>query len=311
MTGPTQAIGLASADATAGAPYLRLFRWLTAVVQTARPRQWPKNLLVFAAPLAGASLGRDNGFGYGLLAAAAFVAASSAVYFVNDVIDADRDRRHPYKRYRPVASGRLPAAHALVLAAVCVASAEAVAFWIGEPGLAAAIGAYLVLSMAYSLVLKHVPVVELVFVASGFVLRALGGAAATHVPPSGWFLLVCSLGALMVAIAKRFSELTVLGTEAVRHRPVMRWYSPVALRLGQRAVAAVMVVAYLLWAYGAHDAWMRAWHLASVLPLAAALIRFDRLTGRATSKPVEDLIARDVPMVCCELAWLALFAAGL
>jgi len=311
MTGPLRAASMAQAEAPASARRPGLVRWLVAVVQTARPRQWPKNLLVFAAPLAGASLGRPDGLAYALVATAAFIAASSAVYFINDVADAERDRRHPYKRYRPVASGALPQAQALGLAAVCIAAAEAAGFWIREPKLALATGVYLVLSLTYSLVLKHVPVVELLFVASGFVLRALGGAAATHVPPSGWFLLVCSLGALMVATAKRFSELSVLGDEAILHRPVMRWYTPAALRLGQRVVALVMVIAYVLWAFGEHNAWMRGWHLASVVPLAAALVRFDRLTGRATSKPVEDLISRDVPMVGCELAWLALFAAGL
>ena len=311
MTGPVPAASLAQAEAAASERYRGPVRWLVAVVQTARPRQWPKNLLVFAAPLAGASLGRQYGFAYALVAAAAFIAASSAVYFINDVADAERDRRHPYKRYRAVASGALPRAHALVLAAGCILVAEAAGFWIREPKLAVATGVYLVLSLTYSLVLKHVPVVELLFVASGFVLRALGGAAATHVPPSVWFLLVCSLGALMVATAKRFSELTVLGAEAIRHRPVMRWYTPASLRKGQRAVAVVMIIAYILWALGEHNGWMRAWHLVSVVPLAAALVRFDRLTGRATSKPVEDLISRDLPMVCCELAWLALFAAGL
>jgi len=240
-----------------------------------------------------------------------FVVASCAVYFINDVVDADRDRRHPYKRYRAVASGRLPKVHALVLAVGCVAAAEAAAVLIGEAELAVAAGTYLVLSLAYSLWLKHVPVVELVFVASGFVLRALGGAAATHVRPAGWFLLLCSLGALMVAMAKRFDELTLLGAEAVRHRPVLRWYSPAALRLGQQVAAVAVVIAYLLWAHGAHDAGTRAWHLVSAVPLTAALVRFDRLTSRATSTPVEDLILRDVPMVCCELAWLALFAAAL
>ena len=87
---------------------------------------------------------------------------------------------------------------------------------IGEPLLAAAIAAYLTISFLYSAGLKHVPVVELACVASGFVLRVVGGAAATHVPPSGYFLLVCSLGALMVAIAKRYTELTVLGADAVQ-----------------------------------------------------------------------------------------------
>jgi decaprenyl-phosphate phosphoribosyltransferase len=148
-------------------------------------------------------------------------------------------------------------------------------------------------------------------VASGFVLRVIGGAAATHVPPSGWFLLVCSLGALMVAIAKRYTELTVLGADSARHRPAMSGYSAPALRLAQRAVSAIMIVSYVLWAATEPTARMRIWHLVSSIALAAALIRFDRLTARATSKPVEDLIARDPLMVLCEVAWLALFAIGL
>ena len=286
-------------------------RWLLAAVQGARPRQWPKNLLVFAAPVAGATMGRDDGLDYALVAAVAFVAASAAVYYVNDVIDADRDRQHPAKRDRPVASGRLPAAHALILAGLSAAAAVSLGFWIGEPRLAALLAAYLALSLLYALALKHLPVVELIFVATGFVFRALGGAVATHVPPSAWFLLVCSLGALLVAIAKRYTELALLGDQAVRHRPVMRWYSLRGLRLSQRLVAAVMVAAYLLWAAGGDNSWMRAWHLASVVPLIGALVRFDRLAGRADGRPVEDLITRDGLMVGCELAWLAMFTIGL
>ena len=87
------------------------------------------------------------------------------------------------------------------------------------------VGVYLVFSVLYSAALKHIPVVELALVAAGFVLRALGGAVVTHVPPSGWFLLVCSLGALMVAIAKRSMEMTALGDDAARHRPVLSWYN--------------------------------------------------------------------------------------
>ena len=200
------------------------------------------------------------------------------MYFVNDVVDADRDRRHPVKRFRAVASGRLPRAHALALAVLGVAAAEAACLWIGEPTLAVLVTVYLAFSLMYTFVLKHIPVVELAFVASGFVLRALGGASATQVPPSGWFLLVCSLGALMVAIAKRYTELTMLGPDAATHRPVMRWYTPALLRLSQRVVACVMIAAYLLWAYGEHEGWMRTLHLPSVLPLAAALVRFDWLT---------------------------------
>ena len=287
--------------------------WPLAVLRTARPRQWPKNLLVFAAPLAGASLGRRDGLGYALVAAVAFGCASVAVYFINDVADAERDRRHPRKRHRPVAAGDLPKRHAVVLGAGSAAAGLAAGVLISEPLLVACVGGYLTLSFLYSWVLKHIPVVEVLFVASGFLLRVLGGAAATHVPPSGWFLLVCSLGAFGVAIAKRYAELTGLGAEAITHRPVMRWYRPAALRVSQVVVGALMIAAYLAWASGEHSG-ARMWHLLSVVPLAAALIRFGYLTGRRTengSTPVEDLLMRDVPMLACELSWLALFVTGL
>jgi decaprenyl-phosphate phosphoribosyltransferase len=306
-----QAVKAAGAGTGPAPPGTRAVSLAAALIKTSRPRQWPKNLLVFAAPLAGASLGRDDGFGYALVAFAAFVAASSAVYFVNDVADAEKDRLHPDKQSRPVAAGQLSRRDALVAAAVCAVLAEAAGAVIAEPRLILVITAYLLVSFLYSLYLKHVPLVELVIVASGFVLRALGGAVATHVPPSGWFLLVCSLGALMVATAKRACELQATGTEVAAHRPVLRRYSPAGLRAGQRVIAGAMVVAYVFWALGDHTARMRAWHLASVVPLALALIRFERLTVRPASKPVEDLISRDPAMLGLELAWLVLFVAGL
>ena len=297
-------------DVGAGAERARRLSWPIAVLRTARPRQWPKNLLVFAAPLAGATLGRRDGFAYALVAAIAFGCASVAVYFINDVADAERDRRHPRKRYRPVAAGELPKRHAVVLGAVSAAAGLAAGVLISVPLLVACVGGYLTLSFLYSWVLKHIPVVEVLFVASGFLLRVLGGAAATHVPPSGWFLLVCSLGAFGVAIAKRYTELTNLGDEAIKHRPVMRFYRPAALRVSQIAVGALMIAAYLAWASGEHSG-ARIWHLVSAVPLAAALVRFGFLTGRRTSAPVEDLLTRDAVMLACEASWLALFVAGL
>ena len=285
-------------------------RWLAAAVRTTRPRQWPKNLLVFAAPLAGATVGRPDGLGYAVLAAVAFGCASAAVYLVNDVVDAERDRRHPVKRHRPVASGALPGSHAVALAVLAACCAIAIGVGIGEPLLVAAAAGYLCSSFLYSARLKHVPFVEMVLVASGFLLRVLGGAAATHVRPSIWFLLVCGLGALFVAVAKRYAELTSLGADAARHRPVMRWYQPGPLRIAQVAVGSLMLAMYLLWASGESDG-ARMWHLVSTLPLALALGRFGALTGRRTVRPVEEMITGDGPMIACEVAWLGLFCAGL
>ena len=277
---------------------------------TTRPRQWLKNLLVFAAPLAGASLGRAEGFGYALLAMFAFLCASSAVYFVNDVADVERDRRHPVKRNRPIASGALPEQHAIVLAVLAALFAIGSGVAIREPLLVATASAYLCLSFLYSFRLKHVPFVEMLIVASGFVLRLLGGAAATHVKPSVWFLLVCSLGALGVAVAKRYTELTSLGPDAVKHRPVMRWYRPDMLRIAQVVIGVGVLATYLMWALSGNHAG-RPWQLVSAVPLAAALLRFGLLSARRTVRPVEDLITRDAVMLCCEAAWLILFCVGL
>jgi decaprenyl-phosphate phosphoribosyltransferase len=241
---------------------------------------------------------------------AAFGCASVAVYFINDVADAERDRRHPRKRFRPVASGDLPKSHAIALGVACAVAGLIAGLVISVPLLTLAAGVYMGMSFLYSAYLKHIPVVEMIFVASGFLLRVLGGAAATRVPPSGWFLLVCSLGAFGVAIAKRYTELAGLGEEAIRHRPVMRYYRPVPLMVSQWMVGALMISAYLAWAIGERPS-AQGWHLLSAIPLAAALIRFGMLTARRSTAPVEDLLTRDGPMLACELSWLGLFVAGL
>jgi decaprenyl-phosphate phosphoribosyltransferase len=285
-------------------------RWWSAVVREARPRQWPKNLLVFAAPLAGATTGRPGGIAFAIVAAVAFGFASASVYYVNDTLDVERDRRHPVKCNRPIASGDLPVKDALVIAVILALLAIGAGFAIGVPVLSAVTAAYLVTSSFYSLRGKHIPYLELVLLASGFVLRVLAGAVATGVPPSPWFLAVCSLGALSVAIAKRYAELTSLGASAVRHRPVARFYEAPLLRGIQVVVGAAMVVTYVMWAAGEH-AGTRSWHIASALPLALALVRFGILTGRRTVRPVEDMITRDGLMIACEVAWLALFIVGL
>jgi len=285
-------------------------RWLSAAVREARPRQWLKNLLVFAAPLAGATTGRPGGLAYAAAAFVAFGCASASVYYVNDVMDVERDRRHPVKCSRPIASGDLPARDALVIAGALALLAAGAGFAIGAPLLSAVTGGYLALSAFYSTRGKHLPYLEMLLVASGFVLRVLAGAVATGVPPSPWFLGVCSLGALGVAIAKRYTELTSLGAAAVRHRPVTRFYHPAGLRHIQWTLAVCMIATYGMWAAAAASG-ARYWHIASAIPLALTLLRFGVLTGRRTVRPVEDILTRDGLMLACEAAWLALFTAGL
>jgi decaprenyl-phosphate phosphoribosyltransferase len=306
VTPPVRAAEVTAAPRAGAAAPLRL----RAIIRTSRPRQWPKNLLVFAAPLAGGVLGQPGALVRTAVAGVAFLLASAAVYAANDVADAERDRVHPVKRSRPVAAGELPERRALALAAGCAVLALVAGLASGVPMLSAAVAGYLAISFLYSLGLKHVPGVEAVLVASGFLLRVLGGAAAARVDLSGWFLLVCSTGALGVAIAKRHTERVALARESVRHRPVLRSYSAPALRRSQHVAFALMTACYLLWASG-EPAGIRPWHLISAIPLAAALCRFAFLTGRATVRPVEDLIMRDGAMLGWEIVWLSLFMTGL
>src|SRR5260221_10250170 len=143
MSVPTPAARVTEPQSGAPARLSGPLRWLWAAAASTRPRQWPKNLVVFAAPLAGDTFGRSYGFWYALVAAGAFIAGSSAVYLVNDVVDAERDRAHPYKRFRPVASGQLRASHAVVLAVCLVVVALGSGLMVGEPPLAAGVAASL------------------------------------------------------------------------------------------------------------------------------------------------------------------------
>ena len=210
--------------------------------------------------------------------------AAASVYFVNDVMDAERDRQHPAKRLRPVASGRRPrsgrAGHGRSQS-VCGCSREPRDRRADARRRHWHLRSYVASLQPWSE--KHLPGIELAFVAFGFVLRALGGAVATHVPPSAWFLTVCSVGALMVAIGKRYTEpLSVLGQEAAAHRPGHALVP--APRTACRSACGHPGYWWphtCSWAMSEHDDWMRGWRLASCVPLVLALIRFDRLTGLA------------------------------
>src|SRR5690606_13791274 len=159
------------------------------LVRLARPKQWAKNVLVFAAPAAAGVLDNREWALDALAAFVCFCLAAAGTYYVNDARDVEADRRHPTKRHRPVASGVVPVPVAYAGGALLLAAAVGLG-WLVNPDLALTLGGYIVLTTAYSSWLKHVAVVDLVAVAAGFVLRAIAGAAATQVPISDWFFIV-------------------------------------------------------------------------------------------------------------------------
>ena len=218
---------------------------LWGLVVSLRPRQWVKNLfvfggLVFSQRLFTASVWPALG------AFAIFCALSGAIYLLNDVADRDKDRLHPRKRERPIASGLLAVPVALGSAVLLIVAGLAAAVAL-SPRFAIVALAYVVLLSVYSVVLKHVVIVDVLTVAIGFVLRAVGGALAIGVDISGWLLICTILIALFLALGKRRHEYLTLEGEAARHRPILAEYSAGLLDQMIAVVTASTVTAYALY----------------------------------------------------------------
>ena len=221
-------------------------RGIADLVVSLRPRQWTKNFLVFAALIFSHNLHRPAQVGRGVLAFLIFCALSGGVYLVNDVFDAERDRSHPQKRHRPVASGRLSPGLALAVGVGLLAAASAAAFGLSTRlGLVAV--AYVGLLVAYSVGLKHIVILDALIIAAGFVLRALAGAVVIDEEFSRWLLLCTILLALFLTLGKRRHELLALEGQASDHRPILSEYSPQLLDQMIAVVTASTLMAYSLY----------------------------------------------------------------
>jgi decaprenyl-phosphate phosphoribosyltransferase len=281
-----------------------------------RPRQWAKNVIVLLAPAAAGSFRHPGTVGHVAGAFAIFSAAASATYLLNDCVDAESDRHHPDKRFRPVASGQLPVRTAIIAAVLLAAAAVTASGFLSGWRLAAVIAVYLVVSAAYSLHFKRVPVVELLFLASGFVFRAIAGGVATHVPLSDWFLVVVCFGALFVAGGKRASELRLLGTRSKSHRHALGMYTPSFLQSILVLTSGVTVTAYCLWAFSRtgfastdHDD-----HLfiaLTVVPVILAVLHVLYLLDRGEGAAPEELVFSDRLLQVLGVIWIVLFALGI
>lgn len=217
-----------------------------ALVASLRPRQWTKNLLVFAGLIFSRGLHEPGLVARSGLAFALFCLLSGGVYLINDVVDAERDRAHPQKRHRPVASGRLPEGIALVAGVGFLIGTAAAGFLLSSPfGMVAA--AYAVLLTAYSAGFKHVVIVDTLIIAGGFVLRALAGVIVLGIEPSYWLLLCTILLALFLTFGKRRHELLALEAGATDHRPILSEYTPQLLDQMIAVVTASTLMAYALY----------------------------------------------------------------
>ncbi len=218
---------------------------LVAVVASLRPRQWVKNLFVFAGLMFSQQLFTPQAW-RAVAAFAIFCGLSGAIYLLNDVADAEKDRLHPVKRRRPVASGALPRGTALVIGLALLAGSLAVSFALGRQFGLVALG-YGVLLTTYSVWLKHLVILDVLTVAVGFVLRAVAGAVAVDADISGWLLICTVLIALFLALGKRRHEYLTLHGAAAAHRPILAEYSERFIDQMIAVVTASTVTAYALY----------------------------------------------------------------
>jgi 4-hydroxybenzoate polyprenyltransferase len=217
-----------------------------ALLAAVRPRQWTKNLLVFAGLIFSRGLHEPALVVRSAAAFGLFCLLSGGIYLINDVLDAERDRSHPQKRHRPVASGRLPAPVALGVGIALLVGASVAAFALSTAFGVVAV-AYALLLTTYSTGLKHVVIVDTLIIAAGFVLRALAGVVVLHIELSNWLLLCTILLALFLTFGKRRHELLALEAGAADHRPILEEYSPQLLDQMIAVVTASTLMAYALY----------------------------------------------------------------
>jgi decaprenyl-phosphate phosphoribosyltransferase len=284
---------------------------LSAVLRLMRPRQWIKNLLVFASPAAAGVLDDPEYAVRALVVFVAFCLAASGAYCLNDVADAASDRRHPIKRHRPVASGQVTPAVAVPLGIGLLVAGLLVAGLTGSWAPVGVVALYVALQPAYTYWLKHVAVIDMIVVSAGFVLRAIAGVVGTEIPISDWYLIVASFGSLFLVASKRSTELR-LGEGAADHRSALSAYTPSFLLLTRGVAMSITLLAYCLWAFekaSVADLWVP-WFELSIVPFTAILLRYALAHESSELAGPEDIVLGDRQLQGIGLAWVACLAIG-
>ena len=277
---------------------------LWGLIKIVRPHQWSKNLFVLAPLVFSKELGVIDAVLSAFLAAFMFCLASGAVYTMNDMVDAPKDRLHPVKKKRPIASGMLPveiaSAYAVFLAGISIGAST----YFGHEFMVTLL-IYLVLNIVYSFWLKKVVIIDVVSIATGFLLRVLAGSYAAKVEASVWILAVTFLLALFLALGKRRHELLV-SREKNGARPVLRLYSPRLVKTLMNVVAVLTVAAYSVYTFSSHtrEYFETDCLFVSIPFVLFGLWRFIRLSDikERNESPTEALI-RDVPFILNGILW--------
>ena len=280
-----------------------------ALLSLARPRQWVKNLLVIAAPGAAGALGHDGVPVRLTVACVAFCLLSAGIYALNDVRDREEDRRHPRKRFRPVAAGEVQVSEAVAFGLAAMGGGIVLCVAV-TPALALVGLGYLAVTISYSWFWRHVPVLDLAALAAGFVLRAIAGGVAAPVGLSRWFVLVITFAAVFVAAGKRLAELGRATAAGREPRLVLSRYSPRGLGLAFLGAGAGALFAYCVWAFALPSVAGVPWRLLTIPPFALCLTRYAFLVRAGEGEAPEEAVIADPVMVVASLVWLIVFALG-
>ncbi|MDR6718070.1 4-hydroxybenzoate polyprenyltransferase [Paenibacillus sp. 2003] len=253
---------LSSRTSTVSSPATGTGSTVSGLFRLLRPKQWTKNLLLFAALLFSFEEIRAETILATLLGFILFSLVAGCVYILNDFVDRDRDRQHPVKKYRPMASGQVNPSHALLFGIILLILSVGTAFMM-NPLFGVLCIVYFLLNVSYSFVLKHLVILDMMTIAAGFVLRAIAGGVLIHVPFTPWFLICTMLLSLFLAIGKRRNELTLLEGNTGSHRKVLDNYSITLLDQFNTIVTTATIISYSLFTFTSD----RTIHLMWTIPL--------------------------------------------
>lgn len=253
---------LSSRTSTVSSPATGTGSTVSGLIRLLRPKQWTKNLLLFAALLFSFEEIRTETILATLLGFILFSLVAGCVYILNDFVDRDRDRQHPVKKYRPMASGQVNPSHALMFGIILLIFSVGTAFMM-NPLFGVLCIVYFLLNVSYSFVLKHLVILDMMTIAAGFVLRAIAGGVLIHVPFTPWFLICTMLLSLFLAIGKRRNELTLLEGNTGSHRKVLDNYSITLLDQFNTIVTTATIISYSLFTFTSD----RTIHLMWTIPL--------------------------------------------
>ncbi len=274
------------------------------LLRACRPRQWVKNVLVLTAPIAAGVITQPKALAQMLVAFIAFSVSASGICLVNDALDVQADRAHATKRLRPVASGELSVRAAWTAAAVLLPAALVISAMLTWQ-LLVVVAIYEALQLWYCLGMKNEPVIELVSVASGFLLRAIAGGVATGVELSQWFLIAAGFGSLFMAAGKRYAEIRLTQDTGVDIRPVLKRYTPSYLRFVWTMSAGVLVTTYALWAFTMGAASSNEWSVVSIVPFVVALLRYAVDVDSGAAGEPEEIVLHDRMLMVLGIIWAA------